>query len=405
MTEQNIPSDIRMFSPAQIIAWAEGSVKTLRLRTYRDIMPGGFMAALAPALIDWNASDPFGDEPFFIIRNVNYGGNPLEKTTVLHRVYVPLTGIAFVEFTLVPSTRGGLHALAHHAQLRFVFEREKRPVLLALAGSPAGAAAHIPDLVLSWESWHESSVRYSGFKGLDASSYRLSLRAYAGPQRFLEDTLHARAWFSYRLRMPGDGLGASELLKVVLALGDGVARHTISHLLEKGEEDWLKHAPPEDTDSASIAEWQKLRQLIQEGKTYQDDHLNLSSDQESYQTLVRSCATMARYTVLTATKRMIHQGFTEGLDLGNVPNPLMGKTTKWMKEIAHANLRGLFLRAPLALAYVIRHPESVPDKIPEELAVAGLMEKQDGKAWVVKYTHHGTKPYDRSGMCGVDYAS
>ena len=76
-----------------------------------------------------------------------------------------------------------------------------------------------------------------------------------------------------------------------------------------------------------------------------------------------------------------------------------------MKNIAHANLRGLFIRAPLALAYVIRHPESVPDKIPNELATAGLMEKQDGKAWVVKYRHKGTKPYDSSGMYGKDYAS
>ena len=114
---------------------------------------------------------------------------------------------------------------------------------------------------------------------------------------------------------------------------------------------------------------------------------------------------MARYTVLTATNRMIRQGFTEGVNLEKVQQPLMEKLTQWMKEIAHANLRGLFIRAPLALAYVIRHPESVPNKIPAELAAAGLMEKQDGKAWVVKYTHYGTRPYDRSGMFGVDYAS
>jgi hypothetical protein len=363
------------------------------------------MAALAPVVIDWQASDPFGDEPYVVVRNVNYAGNPLEKTTVLHRARIPLTGIALVEFTLVPSTRGGLRALAHHAQLRFVFQSEKRPMLLSLAGSPAGSAAHIPDLVLSWESWHESSVRYSGIKGLDPAAYKLSLRAYAGPQRFLEDTLRGRAWFSYRLRLPGGGMGSSELLKVVLALGDGVARHIICHQLEQGEEEWLRHAPPEDAGSSSAQEWQKLRELAKNGREYQDARLNLSSGQESYQTLVRSCATLARYTILTAANRLIHRGHAEGLNKDQVPKPDMEEPTRWMENLAHANWRGLFIRAPLALAYVIRHPESVPDRIPDELAKAGLMEQRDGKAWVVKYSHHGTTPYDPSGMYGVDYAS
>lgn len=405
ITDPDTSPNRRMLSPAQLIAWDEGSADAMRLRTFLDVIPGGFLAAQAPVRIDWQASDPSGDDPFVIIRNVSYGGNPLEKTTVLHRVHVPLSGIAFVEFILVPSTRGGLHALAHHAQLRFVFKPEKRPVLLGLADSPVGSDDRIPDLVFSWETWHESSVRYSGFKGMDPSLYKLSLRAYAGPQRFLEDTLRGRDWFGYRLRMPGGTKGYAELLKVVLALGDGVARDTISTLLDQGEEAFLKQAPPEYRDDSSSSEWQQLRKLVIKGKTYDDPHLNPSSDNESYQTLVRSCATLARYTILTATKRLIHSGFTEGVNLDTIPKPLIGKPAEWMKNIAHANLRGLFIRAPLALAYVIRHPESVPDKIPNELATAGLMEKQDGKAWVVKYSHKGTKPYDSSGMYGRDYAS
>lgn len=406
MTEPEPSEDLRALSPAQLIAWAEGGVDAVRLRTFRDVIPGGFMAAFGPALIEWQASEPYGHEPWVVLRNLNYGGNPLEKTTVLHRVRVPLTGIAFAEMTLVPSTaRGGLHALAHHAQLRFVFEPDKRPVLLSLAGSPAESAARIPDLVLSWESWHESSVRYSGIKGLDPAAYKLSLRAYAGPQRFLEDTLRGRPWFSYRLRMPGGATGASELLKVSLALGDGVARHTLSHQLRRGEEEWLKHAPAEDNGASSESEWRRLQQLVQSDRQYQDSRLNLTTDQQSYQTLVRSCATLARYAILTAAGRLIERGHVEGLDLDKVPQPVMAEPDKWMKAIAHTSLRGLFARAPLALAYVIRHPESVPNKIPEELAAAGLVEKRAGKPWVVKYTRGKTKPYDRSGRYGVNYAS
>jgi len=403
MTGLEDQPDTRILSPAQLIKWAGGSVNAVRIRTYRDIVPGGFLAALAPARVEWKSSDPHGDEPFVIIRNVNYGGNPFDKTTVLHRVHVPLDGIAFVELTLVPSTRGGLHALAHHAQLRFVFKPEKRPVLLSLADPVVGSACRIPDLVLSWETWHESGVRYSGFKGLDAASYKLSMRAYAGPQRFLEDSLHGRDWYSYRVRMPGGEQGYAELLKVVLALGDGVAKDTITTLLDKGEAEFLEQAPPDDTNALAASDWQEMREHLLEKRKADDPHLALTRDQGNYQTLVRSCATLARYTILTATQRLINRGVTAGVAPDTIPKPLMGEPAQWMEKLAHTNLRGMFIRAPLALAYIIRHPEAIPDRIPIELAEAGLMEKRDGKAWVVKYSQNGLKPYDRAGMCGVDH--
>jgi hypothetical protein len=403
MTSSSNDAGQRTLSPKQLLAWAEGGAHAARLRTFRDVIPQGFMAALAPAIVDWQRSSPFEDDPFVVLRNVNYGGNPLEKTINLQQVHVPLTGVAFAEFILVPSTRGGQHALAHHAQLRFVFEPESRPVLLDLADSPVGSASRIPDLVLSWETWHESSVRYSGFKGLDPSSYRLSMRAYAGPQRYLEDTLRGRPWLAYRLRIPGGMQGATELLKVVLAIGDGVARDTISQLLELGEEGWAQNTPPADADPAAKAEWQRLRELAKQRHKVGDNRLVLSNEQQGYQTLVRSCATLARYTVLTAAKRMIHRGCEDGVNEDKVPEPLMSEPAEWMKAVAHTNLWGLFVRAPLALAYIIRNPSAVPEKIPHELAAAGLIERRDGKAWMMKYAHHENSPYDRSGMYGRDY--
>ena len=51
-----------------------------------------------------------------------------------------------------------------------------------------------------------------------------------------------------------------------------------------------------------------------------------------------------------------------------------------MTEAAAADLRGLFLRAPAALSFVHRHPESVPARIPTEFAKAGLIESDKGKA-------------------------
>ncbi len=162
--EQEVLRGTRELSPAQLLAWADGTANALRLRTYRDVVPGGFLAALIPARVEWKSSDIYGDDPFVIIRNVNYGGNPFDKTTVLHRVRVPLDGIAFVELTLVPSTRGGLHALAHHAQLRFVFKAEKRPVLLSLADSAAGSdASTVVPSCSKWSLLWETAWRTTPF--------------------------------------------------------------------------------------------------------------------------------------------------------------------------------------------------------------------------------------------------
>jgi hypothetical protein len=39
------------------------------------------LAARAPARIEWKSSELRGNEPFIIICNLNYGGNPFDKTT------------------------------------------------------------------------------------------------------------------------------------------------------------------------------------------------------------------------------------------------------------------------------------------------------------------------------------
>ena len=52
------------------------------------------------------------------------------------------------------------------------------------------------------------------------------MRAFAGPQRFLEDTLRGHEWFSFRLQLPGGQDGLTDLPKVRVALGDGGARRT-----------------------------------------------------------------------------------------------------------------------------------------------------------------------------------
>lgn len=76
-------------------------------------------------------------------------------------------------------------------RLRFIFEFGKKPELLDLAGAETGADPRIPNLVFSWVSWQRPNVSWEFRKDMDdeAQNYWLSLRAFAGSQRFLEDAL------------------------------------------------------------------------------------------------------------------------------------------------------------------------------------------------------------------------
>ena len=402
MTASKNQKDIRILSPRDLIATAESDTGLLRLRTSRDVLPGGYMAALAPVLVDWKASRISDEDPFVILRNVNYGGNPIERTTVLQATQVPLTGIRFAEFVLVPPRHLGIHSPVQHAQLRFVFQPEHHPALLSLDGTRAGTDKRYPDLVLSWESWSPPHVHYNFIKGMDSSAYRLTLRAFAGPQRFLEEVLHGRGWHAFRLSLPGGSAGLVELLKVVLALGDGVGRHTLSRMLEEGEEDWLAQAPADMTEPPPRRLWQLLQDHIHQGRKYDDPHLRFASEEETYNTMVHSCATLARYTILVAAHRLVNRGLTDGLDLDRLPEAVLGQPEAWMREMAHAKLDGIFMRGPLAMVYAMRHPEILPEKIPWQLAQAGLIVCRNKKPWKVHYTHQGTRPYDASGARAVD---
>ena len=368
----------------------------MRLRTDRDVIPGGYMEAALPGLVDWRASDLRDEAATMVLRHVNYGGNPFEQSTVLHSVRVPLDGLERAEFTLVPFGEGGRLGPLQHVQLRFIFESGKEPELVDLAGAETGADPRISDLVFGWVSWRRPDVGWELRRGMDndAHVYWLSMRAFAGSQMFLEDALKGRDWFSYPLRLPGGKRGLVELFKSTVTLGDGVARDTLARMLAGGEEAWLKHTPPAaDAEQDIRSRWNELLGSIQASDPQALEPVNLPPEQDTYHPLVRSCATMARHIVLLTVKRLIANGLDEGVVLEKLPEPFLGSTEVWMKAFAHTDLRGVFLRAPLAMRYVMRHHESVPPDIPAELDAAGLLERRSGKRHRIHYSHKGTTPY------------
>ena len=105
MSISNSEDDIRILTPAELLAWVEDNTQVMRLRTFRDAIPGGYMAAMAPLLVDWRSIDTDSAEHDVILRNVNYGGNPLERITVLHSLQFDTNAVDFAELILVPPPR------------------------------------------------------------------------------------------------------------------------------------------------------------------------------------------------------------------------------------------------------------------------------------------------------------
>ena len=113
----------------------------------------------------------------------------------------------------------------------------------------------------------------------------------------------------------------------------------------------------------------------------------------AYQTLLRSCATMALYTINVAVERLVADGHTDGLDEDHQMLPDLGRQEFWMTELADTDLKGVFLRAPAILRYLKENPQSFPKSIPKKLQQAGLLQLENGKALKFHYRLDKTTPY------------
>lgn len=387
------PRKTRMLTPEQLLTRIHHRENLLRLRTGTDVVPGGNSAAMVPILIDWEESRPWDEDPYVIVHNMNHGGNPVDGTTVFSSVKIPLNGVEAVEFVFVPLDKIGSEGLIQHGQLRFIFS-EDQPLELLNYGDPAtGSDPYLRDIVFSWEAWRPPSEGYNVMTGMNPASYMLSPRLFSGPTRFLDDALGGRTWTAYRLRLPDGRAGLNELLKVELALSDGVARHGISKILELSEDEWAAQAPDSLGNASTLATWRALRLVTAPHPVTADTMINIKDQDLAYQTLLRSCATMALYSVNVAVDRLVATGHTDGLNLDNLMRPDLGTQEKWMTELASTDMKGIFLRAPAALKYLREHPEGFPKNIPKQLEKAGLLEMENGKVKKFHYQIDKVTPY------------
>ena len=381
----------RTLSVDELLAWAESSPNAVRLHSGRDALPGGLSAAMVPILVEWGTSSRLKGEPGYIIRTLNTGGNPIASTTVLCSARIPAQGVERVEFIIVPHDRLGKRALVAHTMLRFIFAKGSEVQLLSGAGVGTGGDAKVPDLILSWEAWRPPGVPFGALKGLDPRAFDLSMRAYAGAQRFLEDAVMGREWYAYTLRLPGGAAGPSELLRLGLVLGDSVGRRSLDRLLGEAEARWLKHAPSEQTDVAvKHAQWEKLRQVLNAAAVPAEP---LPGNHGfGYQTLQRSCVTMTLHMLDVAVERLRAAGHG---DAGKRSRLKLGPVdlAPWMEELAHADSLGIFMRAPFALWWLVRHQEVLPRSSAKQLDEAGLLEREAGEPVAHHYKLSGRTPY------------
>jgi len=370
-----------------VVAYAEMTATTYRVRSARDVLPGGYSAAMAPILIVWDRSDVAGGD--IVVRNVNHGGNPVSGITVLRSARIRLDKVKSAEYILVPL--GGPEAMSH-GQLRFVFEPGGAE-FIGGGKDAVGEPDELEDIVLSWEAWRPPGVGYDAMKGMDPRAYELTARAYSGPQRFLEDELNKRDWNVFTLQLPGGREGVIELLRVSLALADGAARYSISGMLNRADDAWTAHGPGSDREGGdAAAQWRALGEAARSaGAPTNDPRIDMTG-KTSYQSLLRSCATMALYSIDVTVARLIEAGVPhEGMRPTHKPE--LQTEPEWMVELASADIAGIFVRAPKAIQFVRANPTSIPSKIPGALDDAGLLVRENGKPVRHRYSLKTETPW------------
>ncbi len=379
--------------PSQLLDLLSEPFPLLRICSGTDQLPNGLAAAMAPAIVDWQRSPgDSGDEDYFLVRNVNVGGNPVEGKCVLATAKVPRTGVMSAEWVLVLQRLLGKDTPAGHGQLRLRFHEDKRPTIVNRDGDPMWPDPHVGDLVFSFEAWRPPGKSFQPLAGLDPSTYALTMRCYAGPQRFLEDGICNRSWVTYPLDFSRHGEALDDLLYTALITGDSLARHTINNLLDSPAVHLELEQP--DYPQADPRQIQALQPLLDESLVPEDPIAEISGGEIGYHLLQRSCITMALNVIDTCLHRLHHRrpelGPYESLSVAPRSIP------SWISDLAHADRRATLMRLPGAVHWLALNQTVLPDKSYIILQEAGLLETEtDGQSVRHHYTLAGDTPYGR----------
>ncbi len=371
-----------------IVAWTQEEAPLRLIRTCEAALPGGLSMAMAPLIVDWDGSKLEGDDGYYLIRNVNIGGNPVAGTTMLATIRVPIRSVCNAEYVVVPVKMVGQDTMGAHGQLRLIFEKGRGGTLLDRSGKPLANNAEIRDLVFSWEAWRPPGTGFDALKGLDNKNYMLTTRCFHGAQRFLEDGLQNRPWLCYPLQFPRVEGAWDELLFVCLQLGDSLGRHSMTWLM-KNEAVAAGH---EGTATGYAEAWKALKESLHDDSMPEDPFETVLDGTFDYSLLERSCITMA-LTAIDFALSKIHEkrGLTGYAPLRTVPEDI----PDWVRSLAKGSTHDVFTRVPNLFWWLMKNREVVPTNSVHILRDGGLVKKlQDGGIIHTRYDFaSGETPY------------
>ncbi len=365
----------------------------LSIHSNTEQLPNGLAAAMAPAIVDWQGSQLTGnDDDFFLVRNVNVGSNPVEGNIVLATLKIPLNGIIGAQWVLVMMRKLGKDTLAGHGQLRMVFNPENCPVILNDAGNPRQPEPYVKDLVFSFEAWRPAGISFNPLAGLDPSTYALTMRCYAGSQRFLEDGVLSHSWVAYPLDLNDHPETYPSLLYTALVTGDSLARHTINHLLDNPR----VHTELNQSDYPFIDPRQlnEFQQLLAQDLVPKDPIADLMDGNISYHLLQRSCITMG----LNVIDNGLHRLHRLHPELGEYQSLRVGarEIPSWINQLAHSNRRSTLMKLPGAMHWIMMNQSVLPDRSYVVLKDGGLLALNDrGEVMSQHFQLGGETPYGR----------
>jgi hypothetical protein len=393
----------RVPSAEDILGWIQQETPLLRVQTRVDALPGGLSMAMMPALVSWSRSRlDHGPDDFFLVHNVNVGGNPVAGTTDLATVRIPRRSVASVEFVMVLARVLGVDTPGGHGMIRFRFEENARPLVYAHDGEPLTNLPEIADLVCSWEAWRPPAAAFDGQKGLDPKAYALTMRCAHGPERFLSDGLQRRPWVCYPMKLPSVPYAGDEILHICLLLGDTLARHTFARILggsEQGSMHPADYPAPLDREDPTggpaglgHAARTAILQRFQEDRPPEDPVAEALGGNIGYHLLLRSCITMSLTAIDMGLERAFRAaGRARPKRLEVTPGPL----PEWIGQLPHADMAGIFQQLPRALSWVAEHHTVIPAAAYQILRDAGLLHRRHGRTVFQYYDLRRRTPYGK----------
>jgi hypothetical protein len=380
---------LRERSPLDLLDWSRDPAPLFLVDVPNDALPNGLALSMIPFFVDWDRSVLNGPHAQVRVRNVSVGGNPTAGENLLGTVEIPLAGLTDVQWCLTPDrTAKGRDTAMGHAQLRFVFDEDSRPVVLGRDGRPQRLLSPLDDLVLSWEAWRPPRTRYDAVAGMDPETYALTARAYSGRTRWLGDALRGNPWRCYPLMLPETGDAAATVLMTGLLMGDALARRSIAAMADSGD---LELPDTEGLVDVSPADKEAVTAALSTAALPDDPLTHLMGKADlSYQLLERSCITYSLGVIQLALLRLHAEH-----DLGPAPrlDILPQDLPAWVEDLATADKGELLGYLPGALLYVARNRTVLPGNAYPILDDAGLLYEQNGVPLVYEYFFQERTPY------------